>query len=382
MKNEFSEITQAVSNKYIENWKSAGKKVIGFPCTFVPEEIIHAAGMLPFRLRGTGARSTTFADAYFGHVICSLPKCILETAGQGGLGFLDGAIISDGCDAGRRLDECWRKAGEDHGNVMPAYHFYFSAPHKTEDYAISFFADELKRWIASLEDHFGVTISDEALLSSFKIYNHSRNLLKRLDEFRTGDEVYISGADALEVTLAASSMPREQFNTLLEELLESLEKEKKEGKKGLPGKRLMLVGSPVDDPDFVKTIENEGAVIVGDNQCFGTRSYVDMIDENDSEGPVAALAKRYLDRTFCPRMFSYYKDRFKFVKERVVQSKADGVILQNIRFCELHGADNGLFKRDFDKDNIPNIVIEREYGPLSDEGRVVMRVDAFLDSIS
>ena len=381
MKKEFFEIAHGVSNRYIEDWKREGKKIIGIPCSFVPEEIIHAAGMMPFRLRGTGAPSTTFADAYFGHVICSLPKCILELAGQGGLNFLDGVVISDGCDAGRRLDECWRKAGGDHENILPEYHHYFSVPHKTEEYSVSFFKNEISQWMLTLQDNFDVTISDDALRSSISVYNHSRKLLKRLDEFRVGEDVLISGKDVQAVVLASSSMPREEFIRLLEELLDELEKSRAAGKDGIPGKRLMLVGSPVDDTHFIETIEKEGAVVVADNQCFGTRSYVDMVDEKDPEGPLTSLAKRYLDRTFCPRMFGYYKERFKFVINRVKEANVDGVILQNIRFCDLHGADNGLFKRDLEKEGVPSIVIEREYGPLAEEGRVVMRVDAFLDSI-
>jgi benzoyl-CoA reductase/2-hydroxyglutaryl-CoA dehydratase subunit BcrC/BadD/HgdB len=380
MKEEILEAATQLTNRYIKKWKQDGKKIIGYPCTFVPEEIIHAAGMLPFRLRGIGARSTTFADTYFGHVICSFPKCILELVGDQQYNFLDGAVVSDGCDAGRRLDECWRKAGEDHEGILPPYFFYFSVPHKVSDYSLKWFTHEVRRLITSMEDHLDTNITEKALSDAIAVYNKTRRLLNRLDAFRKSENVLISGTDAQAVILAGTAMPKEEFNILLEDILAGLEKDRQAGKEGVKGKRLLFAGSIADDINLFKIIENEGAVIVADNQCFGSRSYVDMAEEGVD--PVEALAKRYLDRTFCPRMFGYYKDRLKFITDRAAEAKVDGVILQNIRFCDLHGADNGLFQRDLEKQGIPSIMIEREYGPLSEEGRIMMRVDAFLESIS
>jgi benzoyl-CoA reductase subunit C len=379
MRAEIIEAATHINNSYVNEWKNSGRKIVGFPCTFVPEEILYAAGLLPFRLRGNEAQSTTFADIYFGHVICSYPKCILEMVGDKKYDFLDGAIVSNGCDAGRRLEECWRKAGNDHDGILPPFFYYFSSPHKVSDYSKNWFGLEIRRLVKSLEDHFDVTITDDKLMDSIKIYNKSRLLLKRIDKFRIGDEVMISGTDAQTIILAGSSIHRKEYNNILEETLDELENDQKAGKEGIKGKRLFLAGSIVDDVKFIKTIEDEGAVIVSDNQCFGTRSYVDMVDENMD--PLDALVKRYLERTFCPRMFGYYKDRFKYVIELVKEAKIDGVILQNILFCDLHGADNGLFQKDLEREGIPSIVIEREYGPLSEEGRIRMRVDSFLESL-
>jgi benzoyl-CoA reductase subunit C len=96
MISEFREIASTINNSYVKKWKESGHAVIGYPCTFIPEEIIHAAGMLPFRLRGVGTTSLSIGDTYFGPVICSFPKCILQLAGQGEYGFLDGAVIVNG----------------------------------------------------------------------------------------------------------------------------------------------------------------------------------------------------------------------------------------------------------------------------------------------
>jgi benzoyl-CoA reductase/2-hydroxyglutaryl-CoA dehydratase subunit BcrC/BadD/HgdB len=335
--------------------------------------------MLPYRLRGIGAQSTRFADTYFGHVICSFPKCILELVGEEKYNFLDGAIVSDGCDAGRRLDECWRKAGEDHEGILPPHLFTFSVPHKVSTYSHKWFLQETRRLLQSLEERFDTQVTATSLSDAIRLCNDTRMLLQTLDGFRMAEKVLISGTDAQAVALAGTAIPKNEFNLLLREILQSLDQDRKAEKEGLPGKRLLFSGSTADDINLFRIIEEQGAVIVADTQCFGSRSYVEFVEEDMD--PVEAIAKRYLNRTSCPRMFGYYKDRLDFLAERARQAKVDGVILQNIRFCDLHGADNALFQRDLEKMGIPSMIIEREYGPLSEEGRVSMRVEAFLESL-
>jgi len=373
-------ISMAVSsleNPYMKEWKAQGKAVIGFPCTFVPEEIIHAAGMLPYRLRGIGTTSLSIGDTYFGPVICSFPKCVLQLAGQGSYPFLDGAIITNGCDSMRRLDECWRKAGDDVAGILPAYFHYFGVPHKVTDYSLAWYEQEIRRFIASLEGHFSIRITDKALSKSIKLYNRSRRLLSRIDEMRFADAVPITGADALAVILAGSAMPREEYLGILEELVQTLEKSPpvSEGKK-----RLMVVGSANDDIEFIRLMEDSGAVVVADSMCFGSRAHVDIAREG--KDPVAALAAHYLNHQFCPRMFGYYRERLSFIMDRALRARVDGIILQNIRFCDLHGSEHGIFERDIEAAGIPCMRMEREYGPLVETGRIRMRIDAFMERIS
>jgi bzd-type benzoyl-CoA reductase N subunit len=373
----WKDIARAHENAYVRSWKEKGKAVIGYPCTYVPEEVIYAADILPYRLRGTGTTSSSIGDTYFGPVICSFPKCVLQLVGEGQYRFLDGTIIVPGCDSMRRLDECWRKAGEDYQGIVPGFFHYFGVPHKVTDYSLKWFYEEIQKLKQSLERHFGVRITDEALRGAISLYNESRKLLIRLDQIRARDEAVMTGEEALAIVLGAAALPRDDYNQLLRKTLSQLE----ERKQPLQGrKRLMLVGSVNDDLDFMKVIEDCGAVIVTDTMCFGARSYTDLVEENGD--PLMALAKRYLNHAYCPRMFGYYKERLQYIKNRVREAKVDGVILQNIRFCDLHGSENGIFERDLEKAGIPCMRMEREYGPLTESGRVKMRIDAFLERIS
>ncbi len=376
MKEEFREASAVLENKWVKKWKEGGGKVVGYTCSYVPDEIFYAAGILPYRVRGFGAEAMTIGDTYFGPFICSLPKCMLQLAGQGGFDFLDGVIITPGCDSMRRLDECWRKMGDDAGAHMPAFHFHFGVPHKFTDYSVTWFIEETRRLVAEVERHFNVTITNEKLGEAIRVHNKTRLLLERFDAIRSQADPPISGTDALAVILAGTTMPRDDYNSLLGELVGELE----QGGERLAGRaRLMLVGSASDDVELVRLIEGDRALVVADNLCFGTRFYSNLVNEEGD--PVEELAKRSLAHNDCPRMYGEYRDRLNRLINKAGKARVQGVILQNIRFCDLHGSENGLFERDLEKAGIPCMRLEREYGPIVESGRMRMRIDAFLERI-
>ena len=112
----------------------------------------------------------------------------------------------------------------------------------------------------------------------------------------------------------------------------------------------------------------------------GSKFYANMIKE-DSDDPVYEIAKAYLENVNHPRMFGKYKERFAFLEEKVKKARVQGVILQHIRFCDMHGCENSIFERDLEAMGIPCLKLEREYGPLVETERVKMRAQAFVERI-
>jgi len=360
----------------IEKGCSRGRPVIGHTCAFVPEEILMALDMTPFRIHGNRSHETTIGDTYFGPFICSLPKALLQVAGEGGFRFLDGVVIEPGCDSMRRLDECWRKAAEDIAGIVPSFFFHLAVPHKPADFSIDYFARELKQLIQALEAHFGVTLSDTKLSRAIELCNRSRTLLNRFQSLRNRAAAPVTGADAMAVFLAQAGLPRETFNARLEELLETAPAlpDRTSGKH-----RILLLGSAADDVGFIRTIEGERAVVVGDNLCVGIRPPEKTV--MPGADPVRALAAHYLERCRCPRMFGDFERRKAALTKLATDAGADGIVFQNIRFCDLHGSENGLLERIFEKAGVPCLRLEREYGPLAEAGRLRMRLDAFMERL-
>lgn len=374
----FIDAATRIENDAITQWKQSGKKVVGYTCSYVPPEIFHAAGILPVRLRGIETEGTEIGDAYFGPFICSFPKCLLQLAGKGVFSFLDGVLITPGCDAMRRLDECWRKAGNDHQGIVPAWFEYFDVPHKTEVHGMKWFVQEIRNLVERIEHHFGVSITGNALRKSIREYNRGRRLLKDVEGLRAEEKIRVSGTDVFAATVAGTVLPREEYTRQLEEWLDDLKRREplENGKK-----RLMVIGSISDEIDLFQLIENKtDAVVVAENLCFGIRYEGNEIPED--QDPIMSLARHYLEKSVCPRMFGKYKQRLALLKEKIERTRVDGIIMQNIRFCDLHGSENGLFERDLEAQGVPCLRIEREYGPLTETGRIKLRIDAFLERIA
>ncbi|MFH2065905.1 MAG: 2-hydroxyacyl-CoA dehydratase family protein [Pseudomonadota bacterium] len=374
----FEEAASGITNRYLSDWVNNGKKVVGYTCSFLPPEIFHAAGILPYRLRGITTESMEISDAYYGPYVCTFPKCLLQLAGEKKFSFLSGAVISTGCDAMRRLDECWRKTGEDYPGSIPDFFHYFDVPHKTDPHAIQWFENEIRKLIQKIETDYHVNITKENLKRSISLYNHGRMLLWEIEKQRSLKDAKISGTDAFSIAVAGTVMPREAFHETLEQLLPDLSRQKSNPANG--NRRIMVAGSINDDIELIRLIENAGSTVVADNICFGIRSESDQVSMEDE--PISALTRHYLSNSVCPRMFGAYQQRFDLLKAKIERAGVEGIILQNIRFCDLHGSENGLFERDFEKMGIPCLRLEREYGPLTETGRMKMRIEAFLERMA
>ncbi len=368
---------QSIDLEPLRAFKAAGGRLIGYTCTFLPVEVFHAAGLVPVRLRGIGAESLNIADAYYGPFVCTFPKALLQQVGTRHYAFLDGAVITGGCDGMRRLNECWRKLGADIPGVLPPWFHYFDVPHKPDGVALAWYQDQVRKLIDAVQNAFEVRIDEEALGRAIRQQNRVRQKLWELAELRCRQPAPVSGSEAFEALIARNVLPPDHYLEELDRLLATVQN------RAVPAsdrrRRLFVTGSICDDLALVQQIEAGGAVVVGESVCYGLRNTSALVDE--SGDPLAALSAHYLSGSVCPRMFGYYAERRGVIVERIRQTGAQGVILQNIRFCDLHGSENGLLERDLEKLGVPTLRIEKEYGALTETGRLRMRIEAFLEQI-
>jgi bzd-type benzoyl-CoA reductase N subunit len=367
---ELIQVASDVENPYLDEWTAEGKKAVGLLCSHVPEEILYAAGVLPYRLRAPGCTDTASADVYMGHVNCTFVRSCLDYIFTGRFDFLDGFVFTNSCDHSRRLYDVLRET-----KPFTFMHF-LSVPHKVG-------GDEIARWHRgefavlkeAIEKIFGVEVTDDKLGSAIEVYNESRTLLKELYDLRKGERPPLSGAETLSVVLAASSMPREAFNRILRKALEELRE--REGVSGHRA-RLMVAGSGgCDDPEYYRIIEDQGGLIVTDSLCFGSRYFWNHVE--DQGDPLLALATSYLHRPSCANMTDQVAERFEFIERMVHDFTVDGVIFQRIRHCDLWGGQLFYITEKMKEAKIPLLSLEREYR-LAAAGQLRTRVQAFLES--
>ncbi|MDI6795643.1 MAG: 2-hydroxyacyl-CoA dehydratase family protein, partial [Desulfatibacillaceae bacterium] len=107
---QLQEIAGAIKNPFLEKAIEQKKPVMGYFCSYVPEEILHAAGFVPYRMRAVGSTGTARGDTYFTAINCSFVRRCFDQILSGEYDFLAGAIVQNGCDHSRRIYDNWRDA--------------------------------------------------------------------------------------------------------------------------------------------------------------------------------------------------------------------------------------------------------------------------------
>jgi len=369
---KFREIIAGPTNRYIERWKGSGRGVIGYFCSYVPVELIMAAGMLPVRLRGAGSTDSGIADAYLSARICTYVRHTLTLALTGQYDYLDGEIGLNSCDHVRRAFDLWR-----HKTKVP-FHGFVSVPRNVRDSLFPYYKEEIENLKAALEKQFSISIGDAELRVAISKQNQVKSRLQKIDELRGREIPGLSGAEALTATIASFVMPADDFIKAADELIAAAGKEAAGREK--PRARLLLAGGELDEPGFVEAIESQGAVVAADALCFGTRAFPEAVDEEAGD-PLEALCQRYFFQTPCARMIGNFPERFDAVMEAIAERGIDGIVVQRLKFCDPWGAEAHKLRLRCKRVGVPLLVLEREYG-LVHAGQVRTRVQAFLEMIS
>ena len=367
------EVLQQFRNLFLKRhdiakrWKSQNKRVVGWTCTYTPEEIIYAADILPVRIQGSSG-STRLADAYCPGNMCSFCRSCFDLALKGDYDYLDGYVASNSCDNRGKMYDLWRY------HVKLPYTHLINTPHTNTEKAHDFFYDELVRFKESLEKAFGTPISGQSLRKAIKVYNENRALLKKVYDLRRKDPPLISGVEALEIVLSSVLTPKDEHNKLLNLLLREVSGRSNLQKSGV---RLLVSGSVIDDTELLKIVEAVGGSVVADDLCTGTRYFWDLVD-SDAE-PLRAIARRYLDKVSCP--FTYQsEDRFKHVMDMAKRYDVEGAVIFVLKFCDTHMFDAPLLREELESSGLPVLYLEWEHA-MTGIAQLRTRIEAFIEMI-
>ncbi len=369
---QFRDTTDTLVNPELREWKRHGGKVIGYFSSYVPEEIIAAAGILPFHVRATGSSGMEQADYCLRPVNCDYVRHCLSTALRGEQSFLDGIVSFNSCDSGRRLYDNWQ-----HEVEIP-YTYFLDVPKKVGDAQVVRYQSILTGFKRSLEEHFQVEITDQSLWESIKLHNEARHLQRKLYELRKSERPPLTGAEVLATMVAGTAMPKERYVALLKDLLDDCDS------LSVPGDysaRIMLVGGgELDDPQYVEVIEGMGGLVVADSLDFGSRLCWNEVDE--SGDPLAALARYYLTtRVAGARTFGTGSMRLEHVKTMAREFDVDGVISLRLVSCDQWGFEQRNLSVLLKNEHLPHLQLDREY-ILGGTGQLKTRVQAFLETVT
>jgi benzoyl-CoA reductase/2-hydroxyglutaryl-CoA dehydratase subunit BcrC/BadD/HgdB len=364
-------------------WKRAGGKVVGYLCNNVPEEPIMAAGFLPYRLSGDPRASTEALDAYIqpfatpfsarnrgvGFVDTMLAKLL-----DGSFDFLDFLIVPH---TRKTIQAFYREltlAGSARPELSLPELYYFDRAY-TPFYTSEVFNRQcLLDLKVQLEAWCGHAITDIALAEAAEVTNASRQLMQKIATMRAVRPPRLSGVDALQVIGASFFMPKRDYNQLLESIIVDTPTDLEQD--GNP--RLFVGGSPLDNVDLYELIESCGAVIVGEDHCWGNRCAEGMVDLGML--PFEAIADRYHRKPACSIEFP----SARVVERCLGRARAAGV--DGAVFCVMEG--DGVHVWDtpdevaaLERNGIPSLVLNRQPYRMDDPEPLRRRISQFVGAL-
>ena len=367
----------------VEELQQEGKKIFGYLCIYPVLELLTAFDIVPFRLFGDVTEPITKANTYLPAVVCPFLRSCLDIGLKGNYGFLDGVITSHICDVGSGLPEIWNYA------VGTKYSYHLDTPHTLRDSAQEYNRQLLEAFQVSLEQYTGKKLTREKLTEAIAKHNEQRTLVRELYGLKKTAPPLISGVETIQVIKSIQSLPVDEGNDLLKEVI-SEAKDRKDGP-AEKSKRLMIWGSILDNTVLVDMIESLDANVVMDDTCVGSRPYFSDVKITDE--PLDGLADHYLKHIKCPRTYvaDYYahqkdymndlKRRYSYLGDYAREWNVDGVILQALRYCDTHGYEIPSVKDYLTEIGLPSIYLEHDYtqGIMA---TLKTRVQGFLEIIS
>ena len=377
----FENLLQEAHNELVTQAISEGMHPLGYNCYYIPETLLNLPGCFSSRLRAPRCVSTDIASYYMTTRNCPYVRSILERAIEGGYNYLEALFGAESCAAMERMEEHFVL-------IHPVKNEKFFStiidpPMKGDENNLEYYKAQLKlKVVDKLRDELGVDVSEEAMHKAIEDHNEISRVITEIGDYRKLSNPPITGYEFHVIQLVSQVCPHYLILPYLQETLEELKTREPEPKFPFRA-RVALVGSEVDDPEFTKLIESCGAMVVADRYCFGSFPSREQIVIQPGETAFDAICRHYLHWNQCARFMDGMKidQRHSEVKRLVDEFKADGVIYENMKFCEFWSYEKVLANHIFTNEmHIPCCTIEKEYA-LGAVGQLRTRFQAFIESL-
>jgi len=383
MPNEaFSRLLQACRattnpGAYIASWRAARAepRVIGFFPTYVPTELIIAAGALPVGIWG-GSIPVSHANAYIQQFTCSIVRSTTEYALKGTFDVLEGVLFPPICDSVKLVSSSWKLNFSDRFLVDMV-----NLPERLDSEAsVTYLATELRRVATVLSQRLDRPLSDDALRAAIGLCNRIRTLQESFYRWRqTASGAQASLAEVCTIIKAGTVMDAGEYALLLEEFLASTAGDGQSESRA-PGVPIVITGLACQLPhvNFLTLFESSGLRVVNDDLFFGMRACGQIAVDGD---PYLNIARGFADSAAMATRYHSRKKRHELVLEQMRDGGAKGIVLLIPKFCEPEWFDLRYLRHELEKRTIPNIAIDFEEDP-GMTGPAQTRLEAFAETLA
>jgi benzoyl-CoA reductase subunit C len=353
----------------VRRWREAGGKVLGHFQVYFPEELAHAAGMLPVKIRGCNLDAAK-AESRFGSYLCNILKSSLELAISGRV-QLDLFVSHPICDAARNLAAIFGRNA-----AFPSQILYLPQ-NANSAHAVEYLREEYARVLRDVETAAGRKVTADELRRSIDLFNGNRRRIRELYAIRR-ETPWLLPVDECWVLLAMAGMlPREEHNALIDHLLPRIRSRTAAKRDRI---RVVFEGGFCEQPplDLLASI-GRSCYVVDDDLLIGLRFLTEDVPLDGD--PLLRLAEAYLERsTYSPVQHDLRKPKEKMLLDRIAASGADAAIVAAAKMCEPGLEDQVGHIRALEEKGIPCLVSEFQENMSSFE-QFEMQLETFVENI-
>ncbi len=378
---EFENLLQEANNDLVQQAKKDGRLCLAYTCYHVPEVLLNLPGCFSTRLRAPRTGSLDISTYYMSSFLCGFSKALVERGIEGGYQHLDALFGTETCSQMNRAYEYFELL-----HLVDNPKFFVTIadmPFKIMPHTVKHYKRQMQEKVLDkLHEVYGVDISEDALRKAVAEHNEVCRLMTEIGAYRKEDNPRITGYEYHVLNLITYCCPKYLILDKLRETAEELKTRVPDEKKNYRAK-IVVVGSEMDDPDFTKLIEDSGALVVADRYCFGALPGREEIHLTDGSDVLEQILVHYMNTCQCPRYMSQEKvqGRRDYVKQLVEEYHADGVLYEQLKFCEYWGYERALASHIVTNDfGIPSVCVDRQY-TANASGQLRTRVQAFVESL-
>jgi benzoyl-CoA reductase subunit C len=363
------ELLEDMSFPTVKGWRARGGKVVGHFQVYFPEEIAHAGGALPFKVRGAPVEPTR-ADSHFGSYLCSILKTSLELALSQRVG-LDLFVTHPICDAARNLAGVWGR------NVSYPCQILYLPQNPNSAHSAEYLRGEYDRLRRVVEAVTGQAVSEPGLRRSLDVYNENRALLRRLYALKRESPWLVPADEAYVLVAVGGLLPREEHNALLQYALPLLERR---GVKRQDRIRVVFEGGFCEQPplDLIRAI-GRSCYVVDDDLLIGLRWLLSDVTANGD--PLRDLAEAYLERSsYSPVQHDLRKPKEAMLLRRIREADAEAAIITAAKMCEPGLEEQVAYTKALERENIPYFVSEFEENMTSFD-QLEIQLETFVENL-
>ncbi len=381
----FEDLLQDANNALVQAACAEGRHALAYNCSYIPEVLLDVEGCFSVRLRAPRCTNPDLATYYMTNRSCPYSKSILERAFEGGYNFIDALLGQECCTTMNRMEQYF-----DYCKLIPKEKFFTSfidMPLKKTAWHAGYFRRQIEQKIIEpLGRVYGVDFSEEKLRAAIEQHNEVCRIITEIGDMRKLPNPPVTGYEFHVIQLVSLTCPKDLILPYLRETLEEIKSREPEPKFPFRA-RVMVAGSEIDDPDFTKLLESCGAYVVADRYCFGSIPGREEIIVKPDEDILQAIADHYIQTNQCPRSMGPENvvARKQFLYKIAQEYGAEGVIVENMKFCEYWGyerAQAAQWMRDGFSlpGTLPVCQIEKDYTNAA-TGQLRTRFQAFVESL-